>query len=168
MKKNHFSFLMMGFQEASAFVASAHLWIGFPLTEWKMKAPSGEALSLCDLWLALQRFFQWSLSVRRENPVRSSRSWGLEAKTDERLSEIYRKISLFLSGLIYSLKPPLNPWGKKIRPMWRVRPFFSIYIGWIVSLQPWIKWNSKGGLIKFRTLCCSFYYSSFIHRTRFT
>lgn len=53
----------------SAFVASVLLRIGFPLFQWKIKAPSGEALSTCDLWLALQRFFQRSLSVRRENPA---------------------------------------------------------------------------------------------------
>lgn len=53
----------------SAFVASALLRIGFPLFQWKIKALSGEALSACDLWLALQRFFQRSLSVRRENPA---------------------------------------------------------------------------------------------------
>lgn len=53
----------------SAFVASALLWIGFPLFQWKIKALSGEALSTCDFWLALQRFFQRSLSVRRENPA---------------------------------------------------------------------------------------------------
>lgn len=49
MKKNHRSLLMTGLQEASAFVANALLWIRFPSIEWKMKALSGEALSLCDL-----------------------------------------------------------------------------------------------------------------------
>lgn len=33
---------------ASAIVASAHFWIGFPLLQWKIKELSGEVLRICD------------------------------------------------------------------------------------------------------------------------
>lgn len=33
---------------ASAIVASAHFWIGFPLLQWKIKVLSGEVLRICD------------------------------------------------------------------------------------------------------------------------
>lgn len=77
----------------SAIVASALLWLGFPLFRWKIKVLPGETLRICDLWLVLQRFFQRSLIMRGENQVVQAAPEGLKQR---QMSDCWR----FIAGVL--------------------------------------------------------------------